>query len=209
MLNRKVFLEAVSEPVASLDPAYCALLFSQALKPGLDIDHYLTILQSLTSEAADAHIDCTDSLLSFVNKKHGFHGNPDEYYQIENSLLDKVLDTRTGIPISLALIYLSIGKSIGLSVYGVSFPGHFLVAVSAPEEVALDEPTDRDAAPEHSIKQSDKLIDPFAARVVSRKQCFNLLDSLYQGRVKHNENYFAPAGNDAILLRLIENIKAI
>jgi len=80
----------------------------------------------------------------------------------------------------------------------VSFPGHFLVGICNPQNSDQQLP-----------EQPVSFIDPFAARVVSRKQCLKLLDSLYQGQVEHNENYFAPAGNDVILLRLIENIKAI
>ena len=209
MENRKAFLLAVQQPAVLLDTPFCALLFSQALNPGLDVQHHVDLLKSLTDEAVKLGIDSADALLSFVNQKHRFRGNPDDYYQIENSLLDTVLIKRIGIPISLAIIYLAIGKATQLSVYGISFPGHFLVGVGPQAGLNTPATTANVTDTQPPFDSSHKLIDPFAARIVSRQQCFNLLDQLYQGQVQHNDNYFAPAGNDTILLRLIENIKAI
>lgn len=209
MQNRKVFLAAVQQPAASLDTVQCALLFSQALNPGIDVQHHTDILASISNEAENSSIDCAEALLSFVHKKHHFRGNPNEYYQIENSLLDSVLEKRVGIPISLALIYLSIGNATNLSVYGISFPGHFLVGVGLPPASTPEAAIVHESGAAHIDASNDKLIDPFAARIVSRTQCFKLLDQLYQGQVRHDEKYFAPADNDTILLRLIENVKAI
>lgn len=191
MQNRKTFFEAVKQPANLLDTTHCALLFSQALNPSLDVNHHTAMLDSLCADAKESTIDNAEKLLSFVHRKNKFRGNPDEYYQIENSLLDHVLEKRMGIPISLALIYLAIGKSCGMSVYGISFPGHFLVGVAS------------------DTSEGDALIDPFAGRIISRNQCFNLLDQLYQGKVEHSDSYFAPCGNDTILLRMIENVKGI
>jgi len=214
MQNRKAFLEAVQQPTASLDTTHCALLFSQALNPGLDVQHHTDILHTLVDEAVASNIDCAEALLSFVHEKHRFRGNTDEYYQIENSLLDSVLDKKVGIPISLALVYLAIGNSTELSVYGISFPGHFLIGVNSPILQANTNSTPSSAALRETssvepTSPTDTLIDPFAARIVSRQQCYKLLEQLHQRKVEHNDKYFAPSGKDKILLRLIENIKAI
>ena len=209
MQNRKAFLTAVQQPAASLDTVECALLFSQALNPGLDVQHYSDILASISKDAKNSNIESAEDLLSFVHGKHNFHGNPNDYYQIENSLLDSVLESKTGIPISLALIYLSVGHSTNLSVYGISFPGHFLIGVGMPSNISLESATlhEPDAIPADASR--DSMIDPFRAQIVTRTQCFDLLDQLYQGQVKHDDRYFAPAGKDTILLRLIENVKTI
>lgn len=205
MQNRKTFLDAVQTLDGTLETVHCALLFSQAINPGLDVQHHADVLHSLIDEAANTGIDSADSLLAFIHGKHKFRGNSDEYYSIENSLLDRVLEKRVGIPISLALVYLAIGNSCGLTVYGINFPGHFLVGVGTkPFSItAQQEDTSQ------PIEPTAALIDPFAANVVSREQCFKLLDHLYQGRVDADDRYFEPAGNDIILIRLIENIKAI
>jgi regulator of sirC expression with transglutaminase-like and TPR domain len=189
--NRKAFLTAVQQPAEALDTARCALLFSQAINPTLDIEHQHSVLNALQDEAESAQIDSASELLSFVHGKHNFRGNPDDYYLVDNSLLDCVLEKRVGIPISLALIYLAVGARTALSVYGISFPGHFLVGVG------------------DSQSDIDGLIDPFAGQLTSRARCFDLLDNLYRGQVEHSDKYFEPCGNDTILLRSIENVKAI
>ena len=59
--------------------------------------------------------------------EHGFSGNAADYYDPRNSFLNEVLDRKRGIPLTLALVYIEIGRRIGLPVQGVSFPAHFLV----------------------------------------------------------------------------------
>jgi len=163
---------------------------SQAIQPGLDISPFREQLEALKKEAQTAGIADAGELINLLSEKHKFTGNSEDYYSVDNSLLDKVLITRTGIPISLALIYICTGNSPGLSVYGISFPGHFLVGVK---------PRDHDDV---------TLIDPFAPRIVSRAQCYQLIEQLYQRNVS-GETYFEPADKQRILLRLIENIKGV
>lgn len=62
----------------------------------------------------------------FFDELH-FHGNVNDYYDTDNSYLNRVIERRCGIPISLAAVYLELGQQIGLPLEGVSFPGHFLV----------------------------------------------------------------------------------
>lgn len=72
-------------------------------------------------------------------KELGFGGNLNDYYASANSHLHRVLESRRGIPITLALIYIEIARTVGLKVHGVSFPGHFLVKCSLPQgEVVID-----------------------------------------------------------------------
>ena len=67
----------------------------------------------------------------------GFHGNVDAYDEADNSYLNRVIERRTGIPISLSLVYIELGAAIGLPLAGVSFPGHFLVRAALPEGVVI------------------------------------------------------------------------
>ena len=85
----------------------------------------------------------SDTLMATVNEflfdKLGFHGNQDNYYQLENSYMNKVVDRRTGTPISLCAVYMLVMKRIGLPVAGVGLPGHFIVRFqSATAEVYVD-----------------------------------------------------------------------
>ncbi|URI11373.1 tetratricopeptide repeat protein [Aquincola tertiaricarbonis] len=79
----------------------------------------------------------------------GFGGNVNDYYDPANSYLHKVLETRRGIPISLALLYIEIATQIGLTARGVSFPGHFLVKLR--------------------MTQGEVVIDPFNGQSLSRE----------------------------------------
>jgi regulator of sirC expression with transglutaminase-like and TPR domain len=78
-------------------------------------------------------------LQRYFHTELGFGGNVNDYYSPRNSYLIDVLRTRRGIPISLAVIYLEVARQVGLSMEGVSFPGHFLVKLKVPGgEVVID-----------------------------------------------------------------------
>jgi regulator of sirC expression with transglutaminase-like and TPR domain len=72
-----------------------------------------------------------EELINLVNielfQKQGFRGNKEDYYNPENSYLNRVLDRRLGIPLTLSLIYMEVGERIGLKCEGIGFPSHFLV----------------------------------------------------------------------------------
>lgn len=68
----------------------------------------------------------------FYGELH-FHGNVNNYYDTDNSYLNRVLERRCGIPISLAALYMELGQQIGLALQGVAFPGHFLVKLKLPD----------------------------------------------------------------------------
>ena len=67
------------------------------------------------------------TLKQYLFTEQGFKGNTKNYYELENSYLNCVIDRRTGIPISLSTVYLLVGKRLGLPVHGIGMPGHFLV----------------------------------------------------------------------------------
>ena len=88
----------------------------------------------------------------------GFAGNVNDYYDPRNSYLNEVLDTRRGIPITLALLYIELGQHVGLPLRGVSFPGHFLVKVRASRgEVVIDPMTGQSL----SREDLDERLAPF------------------------------------------------
>lgn len=66
-------------------------------------------------------------IANFLGDQLGFRGNLEDYYNIDNSLLPKVIDSRRGIPISLSLVYMIMGRRGGVEIEGVNFPGHFFV----------------------------------------------------------------------------------
>ena len=77
-------------------------------------------------------------LSSYVFDRLGFHGNEEDYYDPKNSYLNEVRVRRTGVPITLAVLLMSLGKRAGIQVEGIGFPGHFLVRVGGAEGTLID-----------------------------------------------------------------------
>lgn len=97
-------------------------------------------------------------LNQFFFQELGFAGNVNNYYDPGNSLLGTVLETRRGIPITLALLYIEIATQIGMTARGVSFPGHFLVKLKLSEgEVVIDPFTGQSL----SRERLDELLQPY------------------------------------------------
>ena len=135
--------------------------------------------------AADAELTArVRGLQSFIHDTCGFRGNTDRYYDPENSFLTRVLEHRTGIPITLALVYLSIAHRIGLPLVGVSMPMHFLVGYEA--------------------RGAYRYVDPFfGGREVSRGECLPLLE---RAGFEPAEAYLRPAPVVSILERMARNL---
>src|SRR5437899_10984 len=122
-----------------------ALLIAQEEYPILDIDQYLAKITGLAHEAeplvkAGANtVEKIQLLSEFLFNQKGFDGNRDNFGDPRNSFLNDVLDRRLGIPITLSVVYLEVGRQLGLNLFGVSFPAHFLVkAVDERGELIID-----------------------------------------------------------------------
>jgi regulator of sirC expression with transglutaminase-like and TPR domain len=150
-LNYFAALVADDEHFAQLEAAAAV---AQAAEPDLDIQGVLAQVDTLAARlkqriAADtAPLQRLRYLNRFFFQELGFAGNVNDYYDPGNSYLHRVLATRRGIPITLALIYVEIAQQIGLEARGVSFPGHFLIKLKMP--------------------QGEVVIDPFNGRSLSR-----------------------------------------
>lgn len=125
----------------------------------------------------------------------GFGGNLNDYYDPGNSYLHVVLQTRRGIPITLALLYIELATQVGLVARGVSFPGHFLVKLRMP--------------------QGEVIIDPFSGQSLSREQLDERLQPYRrdQGLVGDFEVplglFLQSASARDVLARLLRNLKEI
>ncbi len=115
------------------DLAEACLLIAQDAYPDLDIADYLAHIDALAATVRDRVADdaFAKQKLAALNRhlftELGFNGNALDYYDPRNSYLNQVLDRRTGIPITLSILYMEVGRRLGLRLQGVSFPGHFLV----------------------------------------------------------------------------------
>ena len=144
--------ELVRNSDTSLSIAEGALVIARHEYPALDVTAYLAeldgiatrIKRRLPSDAGKPH------MLSLLNhclfRELGYAGNRDNYYDPRNSFLNDVIDRRTGIPITLCILYLEIGKRLGLPLEGVAFPGHFLVKCRIDQGVIVLDPFNRGAS---------------------------------------------------------------
>ena len=130
---------------ASFSVVEAAVAVAQDEYPGLDAQDVLAQIDTLADRlrrrlpADAAPLQRLRLLNLYFFQELGFSGNVNDYYDPRNSYLHEVLQTRRGIPITLALLYTEIATQIGLSASGVSFPGHFLVKLRMPRgEVVLD-----------------------------------------------------------------------
>jgi regulator of sirC expression with transglutaminase-like and TPR domain len=127
------FAELLARDEAEIDLARACLMIAEDAYPALDVDGYLGEIERLavrlrgrlpSGEGVEGRVL---ALNRFLFDELGYSGNADHYYDPRNSYLNEVLDRRTGIPITLSILYLELGWRVGLALEGVSFPGHFLV----------------------------------------------------------------------------------
>jgi len=141
-----------------------------------------------------SHNSDPHSLIIEINRylftEEGFRGNEDDYYDPRNSFLNDVLDIKTGIPITLSVLYIEIASRLGLTLLGVGFPGHFIVKYSGME--------------------GEILVDPFnKGRILSIKDCKEILDRIYGGRMQFHSEFLQPVTKKEILSRMLHNLKGI
>src|SRR5262249_24116647 len=155
-LSLTLFAHVCARSERDLDLAEAALLIAEAEAPGLDVSRYIRALDELgegaRAKGARASSDEArlERTLRYLYEDAGFHGNQDDYYDPRNSFLNEVIDRRTGIPITLALVLTEVCRRAGVDARGVSFPGHFLVRGDTPRGVVI--------------------VDPFRGRLLSREE---------------------------------------
>ena len=137
----------------------------------------------------------------------GFRGNVEDYYDAKNSLLPDVLDCRTGIPITLTLVWCEIARRAGVYARGVGFPGHFLARIDgSPPERREGLPR----LPRPVIESAPVIVDPFAGgRVVNDDDARALLERTLGAGATLHPSLFAPATPRATLVRMLTNLKAV
>ena len=130
--NRRLFSELVAPGGGTLagDLDLGAFLIANAIDPDVNIDAARRQLDEL-ADGASAETAAELAIALFGGAGHDplrhFTGNRDSYYQAENSLLNRVLERRVGIPITLAVLLIEVGRRLDIPLHGVGMPGHFLV----------------------------------------------------------------------------------
>jgi len=196
--------ELVARDEPAIDLARACLLIAQDAYPGLDVDGYLGEIERLAArlrgrlpaaEDAEARIV---ALNEFLFADLGFTGNADNYYDPRNSYLNEVLDRRTGIPLTLSVLYMEVGRRIGLPLEGVSFPGHFLVRLQLRGALLVLDPfSGGEPQSEADLRARLRRVIPEGATGPVPLEQLPL------------EQFLEPAGKRQILARLLRNLKGI
>ncbi len=136
-------LDFVSHPDFSLERAL--YLLAKPIYPNVDFSVIESELNDLANDlrkhiaAVEDPGDIVQHVNDFFLSEMGFAGNAKDYYDPDNSILHRVLQTRRGIPLSLGVVYLLVGRRLNIPVYGVGAPAHFLVKfVLAEKEFYVD-----------------------------------------------------------------------
>ncbi len=152
------FAELVSRDQFNL--AEASLMLAQDVYPRIEISAYLERLDDIAAAirgrlARDAFAEQKVLALNYyLFNDMRFSGNVEDYYDPRNSYLNEVIERRTGIPITLSILYLEVGRRIGLNLKGVSFPGHFLVKLDVRKgQLVLDPFTGGEAQSEAGLRQ--------------------------------------------------------
>jgi regulator of sirC expression with transglutaminase-like and TPR domain len=180
------FLEAAERAERTGEVVRAGLLLAREEYAGLDVALYEKRFEELVEGARGAvGRPSIPRLNDFFFGAAGFRGNDSDYYDPRNSYLNDVLDRKLGIPITLSVVYAELGRRLGLPTAGVGFPGRYLV------------------------RCGDTLIDCFAAQVVNREGCQEILDAIYGGKLRFREEHLRPSTARETLGRMLNNLRTI
>ena len=168
-------------PSPTLDAAECLrTLDALALRVQVEVERH--------SGRARRSASC-EALRHVLADIEGFRGNDEDYHQPENSFLDRVLERKVGLPITLSVVYLEVARRAGIRLYGVPFPGHFLVACDAGD---------------HKL-----LVDPFhAGSILTEHGCEELLKRVAP-QLKFDPAMLSPAPVELIAYRMLSNLRRV
>lgn len=169
-----------------------ALLIAKTEYPGLDIqaeqERFTLLAHQLKVDPDSSPYSNIQAINDLLFAREGFSGNEQDYDDPRNSYLNDVLDRKTGIPITLSVVYMELGRRHQLPIQGVGLPGHFIVKYLAPSE--------------------DILIDPYhKGAILSRADCAQMLRSHFSADADLRPEYLDASTPKQILARMLNNLK--
>jgi regulator of sirC expression with transglutaminase-like and TPR domain len=180
-----------------IDLLRAALTFARIEYPQLDPEPYVRRIEELAQRVVARIRDASDPAQSIaainevLYREEMFRGNTVEYYSPLNSFINDVLDRRLGIPISLALIYMEVGRRAGFPLFGVGMPGHFLVK-------------------HYDVSGQSTLIDTFErGMVVTEADCRHKVHQLTAGQATLQPEFLNTVTKRQMLTRMLNNLRTI
>jgi regulator of sirC expression with transglutaminase-like and TPR domain len=173
-------LERLGQLVAADRLAEACLLLGTFVDADLDAVEYLGKLDRMAAKVeGSTHL----SLRRVISIHEGYGGNTDDYDLIDNAFLHRVLDSRRGLPIIVAVIWIEVGRRAGIEMEGVALPGHFLVFAGG------------------------QLVDPFHfGEAIGRDEAARLVAESIGGPPRLEPTWLNPVGTPAIVDRILANL---
>jgi regulator of sirC expression with transglutaminase-like and TPR domain len=192
---RERFAAIVRLPENAIDLGEAALWIAAEEQPGLDPDPWLERLDELGAHLQPRlrglrnELDRLALLTELLFREKGLRGNTDDFYDPRNSFLNEVLDRGLGIPISLAVVCMEVGRRAGVHLQGVGFPGHFLLRLARHPQI---------------------LLDPFdGGRLLTAGDCEEMLEQMTRRKTDFDPRLLRPSGPRQILQRMLNNLRGI
>ncbi len=195
---RQQFAGMIASAETDIELDRAALLVAAEEYPTLQIEDYLTQLDALAEEARQRMtlgelfnpLECATALATHLFYEGRFDGNTNDYFDARNSYLNKVIDRGKGIPITLCVVFLETARRLGVELFGVGLPGHFLV--------------------KYSDEEQEVFFDPFnGGRMLTVENCRAMIETMYEGRVQFDLAFLRPVTKKQILARMLQNLKNI
>lgn len=193
---RQLFYQEIRQPDPQIDLAKAALYLAMEEYPQLEPEEYLNTLETMAMEvrerlpAGHYPLRIIQTINHYLYQDLGFAGNSVDYYDPRNSFINEVIDRRTGIPITLALVYLEVAKRINFPMVGIGMPGHFLIR---PD-----------------FEEAGIYVDAFSqGELLFPEDCQARLAQIYGQPVEMQPEFLSPVTSRQILSRMLGNLKAI
>jgi regulator of sirC expression with transglutaminase-like and TPR domain len=181
---------------ADVDLLRVGLELARDAYPGLDPEPYVARVEALADRARErcAAVDRPRQVLGQINwvlfVEEGFQGNTEDYYDPRNSYVNEVIDRRTGIPITLSVVYARVAGRLGMEVAGVNLPAHFMLRVGRDPSAVF--------------------IDPFhSGALLDRDGCRRQVARLLGKDLVVTDDHLAPCHPAQVVARMLRNLKSI
>jgi regulator of sirC expression with transglutaminase-like and TPR domain len=182
-----------------------AILIAASLGSQVTFDECLAQLDRLASRVKNVYRDATPpsppasprGLLAALNQvlfvEAGFQGNEENYYDPENSFINRVLERRTGLPITLSVVYIEVARRAGINLRGIGLPGHFVVGYFEDENTGVP----------------DIVVDPFnGGQYLSLRECEAIVHGMSFG-TEETARWLRPVPTRLVLSRILSNLKQV
>lgn len=195
-LARQCFYQEIQLPDDQINLERVALFLAQEAYPDLDIDAYIQMLDTMAAAVSKRlpletyPLKIIKTINQYLYEDLNFYGNTIDYYDPRNSFLNEVMDRRTGIPITLSLVYLAIAKRLNFPMVGVGMPGHFIIRPV--------------------VNEMEVFVDAFhQGEILFTADCAERLAQIYQRPITIRSHDLEAVNGRAFLARMLTNLKMI